>query len=389
MKRSIATLSSLLLMVLGCTGTDPDSAGGARVLLTDAPFPFDLVQSVNIHIVSVAASAETDTTVVQRDWVTVAEPDKRFDLLELQQGKTAIVADGDLPADQYKAVRLVIDTDRSDIILQDGSEATVQWPVHGELALHALVEVPFWLLTGPIDSDIVIDFDVGRSFQYFDGRFVFIPWIRAVIEAATGTLTGTVRGTLGAEEVLKPVPGAIITVYNGNPANRYTWWVVATTRSDADGNFSVHYLSGGDYIVEAVAPASSEFEGVAIEIDVVLDAGTEVDVPLTLGVSDVTLPEPRLLIQGPTTLVEGYSGVLQAVRLEADGDTLYDALVDAQWLNGNPAVLKLEGTGTQVTITGLTPGTAQVFATDGVLSDSVVVHVVEDTTSTASMRREP
>lgn len=389
MKRSITTISGLVLMVLGCSGTNPDSLAGARVLLTDAPFPFDMVQSVNIHIVSVAASAETDTTVLTREWVTVAEPDKRFDLLELQQGKTAIVAEGNLPADQYKAVRLVIDTDRSDIILQDGSEASVQWGGHGEQALHALVEVPFWLLTGPIDSDIVIDFDVGRSFQYFDNRFVFIPWIRAVIEAATGTLTGTVRGTPGEVEVLKPVPGAIITVYDGDPAYRSTWWVVATARSDGDGNFSVHYLSGGDYIVEAVAPASSEFEGVAIKIDVVVDAGTEVDVPLMLGVSDVTLPEPRLRILGPTILVEGYSGVLQAVRLEADGDTIYDELVEAQWLNGNPAVLKLEGTGTQVTITGLIPGTAPVFATDGVLSDSVVVHVVEDSSRTASLRREP
>ena len=98
---------------------------------------------------------------------------------------------------------------------------------------------------------------MGRSFQYFSDEFVFTPWIRAVNEDATGAIVGSVRGAEGDEEVLKPVPNAIINVYRGDPALRSTWWVIATGRSDADGTFSIHYVSGGDYIVQADAPSAS------------------------------------------------------------------------------------------------------------------------------------
>ena len=114
MKPYLIRLWSIVLLGSACGVTNPGESGGTRVLLTDAPFPFDIVQSVNIHIVSVSASADTDTTVADQRWVTVAEPNQRFNLLELQKGATAIVAEGTLPASQFRAVQLVIDTDKSD-----------------------------------------------------------------------------------------------------------------------------------------------------------------------------------------------------------------------------------------------------------------------------------
>jgi hypothetical protein len=379
----------LALLSVACDTTDPAASGGTRVLLTDAPFPFDLVESVNIHIVSVSATAAMDTIIFCDDeafcapeWVTIAEPNRRFDLLELQRGATALVAQGDLPASEFNAVQLVIDTEQSDIILLDGTAAPIQWPVVGELALHALVEHPLSITDGPSDANIIIDFDVGRSFQLFNDVFVFIPWIRAVNEAATGTITGTVRGAPGDLEVLMPVPGAIITVYRGDPAMRGTWWVVATGRSAADGTFSIHYVSGGDYIVQADPPSASDFHGRAIADSVRVNHGEDAVVELILGVSDVELPGPSLRIQGPRTLLVGLSGTLEAVRLEADGDTIPDRAVAARWYNENTAVLQLDGTGSHVTVTGLAVGTSKVFATDGELADSVVVHVVRDSTQT-------
>jgi hypothetical protein len=388
MKR-LAQLSCAILLSAACGTTDPGESGGTRVLLTDAPFPFDLVQSVNIHIVSVSATAEMDTIMFCYDeafcapeWVTIAEPNQRFDLLELQRGATALVAEGDLPASQFNAVQLMIDTERSDIILLDGTEAAVQWPVVGELALHARVEHPLSITDGPSDANIIIDFDVGRSFQLFNDVFVFIPVIRAVNEDATGTIMGTVNGSPGMLTVVLPVPDAIITVYRGNAAVRGTWWVVATGRSDASGAFSIHYVSGGDYIVQAEAPSGSAFEGTAVATNVLVNAGEETEVELMLGVSDVVPPDPELRIWGARSLFVGQSTLLQAVRLEADGDTIADAAVEARWLNENPAVLQLDGTGSEVTVTGLTLGTSTVFATDGELADSVVIHVVVDSSST-------
>ena len=55
----------------------------ARVFLTDAPFPYDSVASVNIHIVRIEANEQPDTSG-GGEWVSIAEPDRSFDLLARQ-----------------------------------------------------------------------------------------------------------------------------------------------------------------------------------------------------------------------------------------------------------------------------------------------------------------
>ena len=66
----------------------------ARVLLTDAPFPFDSVASVNLYVVSVEAATTPDTGS-RATWTTVAEPHRTFNLLAVQQGATAFVGEGE------------------------------------------------------------------------------------------------------------------------------------------------------------------------------------------------------------------------------------------------------------------------------------------------------
>jgi len=60
----------------------------AKVLLTDDPFPFDSVQSVQVYIVSIAVSThpDTGTSADSMHWATVAAPHRQVDLLTLQQG---------------------------------------------------------------------------------------------------------------------------------------------------------------------------------------------------------------------------------------------------------------------------------------------------------------
>ena len=152
-------------------------------MLTDSPFPFDQVGSVEVYVVSVAAARNADTTTATGpDWITIAEPQRTFDLLDLQQGKTALVGEGDLPANEYNAVRMVIDVDKSSITWADGSPAPINWQGSGEETLYALVEQPLSITDGPDGSQIIIDFDVGRSFMLqgtvFPGAdgFLFIPF---------------------------------------------------------------------------------------------------------------------------------------------------------------------------------------------------------------------
>src|SRR3979409_128931 len=106
--RRILTMSRLSLALLAaatfaaaCYKDDARSPGGvrpatrAKVLLTDDPFPFDSVQSVQVYIISIALSTHSDTgtSADSMHWVTVAAPHRQVDLLTLQQGLTDSLGD--------------------------------------------------------------------------------------------------------------------------------------------------------------------------------------------------------------------------------------------------------------------------------------------------------
>jgi hypothetical protein len=145
-------------------------------------------------------------------------------------------------------------------------------------------------LEQPLDVDtgttLVLDFDVGRSFGYnvdplFD--FVFTPVLRAVRADRTGGLIGTVRGDPDGTGAPQPIADAIVTVYRGSAlAAASSWWVAATGRTDADGDYRVGFLLPGAYIVRLESPWSTRF-----------GALTTPDVPVRVGEEsrlDVTLP---------------------------------------------------------------------------------------------------
>ena len=97
MSRLSLALLAVATIVIACYKDDVTTAGApnsrkpmAKVLLTDAPFPFDSVQSVQVYIVSIALSThpDTGTSADSMHWVTVAAPHRQIDLLTLQQGLT-------------------------------------------------------------------------------------------------------------------------------------------------------------------------------------------------------------------------------------------------------------------------------------------------------------
>ena len=377
--RQLTTLA-VLAAAAACSDSTgiPEGMSRARVLLTDAPFPYDQVQHVYVYVVSVAAATSGDTSG-GAEWVTIAEPRQRFDLLALQGGATALVGESDIPADQYAAVRLVIDTDESSIVLDDGSEAEVNWQGTGEKALHALVEQPLALWAPGTELDVIIDFDVGRSFLAGSSppapgalSFLFIPWIRAVNEAGTGTLAGTVRGADAPSEALEPVAGASITVY------RYMegWYgpipgyVAATGRTDAQGRYEIHYLSDGDYLLD-VRPPSGFDAGVALTAIVHVTMGETTTL-------DVTLPQSGeggqvIYLSGPSTVALGDSGIFYA-SVFSGADSVLDPAIT--WTSRTPAVAVLETSGSRARLMPQSLGSTWVVAALVDVADSMLVTVV-------------
>jgi hypothetical protein len=379
--RIVALIALGAALACNGDGTGPGGASRTRVLLTDAPFPFDQVGSVNVYVVSVAAARNADTTSTSEpDWITIAEPRRTFDLLDLQAGKTALVGEGDLPANEYNAVRMIIDVDQSSITYTDGSPAPVNWQGSGEKTLYALVEQPLSITDGPDGSQIIIDFDVGRSFllqaTVFPGTdgFLFIPWIRAVNEAVTGTIVGTVRGVNGANDVLEAVPNASITVFRRFPGSAAPiGYTAATGRTDADGNFAIHYVSAGDYAVSA-APPSGFDAAVGLSTDVTVTAGMTTSVEVTLP-SVGTGGGAALYLAGPNRVAVNTQAPFAAVVFSASGDSILNPPVI--WTSRTPSVGTIAGLSSTAEFSALALGSTWVVAQSQGLADSIMVSVVQ------------
>jgi hypothetical protein len=387
--RLTAILMLALLGTVACheEGVGPRQEGMTRILLTDAPFPFDQVRRVDVHIVSIAATKNFDTTQAV-EWTTLAEPNRTINLLDLQDGATTVLGEAEVPAGEYAAVRMVINTALSGITMADGSPATVQWQGPGEQALFALVEQP--LSVSDEGADLIIDFDVGRSFVVAPGdqlrfsAFVFLPWIRAVNEAATGTITGVVRGANQPSDALGPVPDASITVYRGAG----TLTLAATGRTDAQGRFAIHYVSGGGpYLIQANPPAG--FNAAAgYTGNLMVTFGQETTADVLLGTEPPgQLDGLRLVISGPRQATVGQTIWLYAFVFTANGDSVLGPPVT--WSNSNSGVATLAGGGAAVQLTGVGLGTTTVIATSDDLADTAVITVGETGAPVASVEVVP
>jgi len=297
-------LAVLVLLLSGCARDAQQpllQTGSSHVLLTDGPFPYDRLARVDLYIVSVSASLSTDTAAGGGGgFVTLVTPNRRFDVLALQNGATAELGSLDLPTGAITAVRMVIDTDSSSITLKDGrvmngANNGIHWqssagrPVLNAL-VHEQISVPD---TGAV---IVIDYDVGQSFVTLqeldsvstDSSFTFMPQFRAVDATRTGTITGVVRAHTAAGA---PVADASVRLYIGYPTSpENTWPTLATGKTDATGTFRLSYVTrsvwwnttawaGATYIV-AVDPPSGAGLGralvpnLSVEAAQVTSAGT-------------------------------------------------------------------------------------------------------------------
>jgi uncharacterized protein DUF4382/carboxypeptidase family protein len=257
----------------------PSGDGHAAVYLTDAPFPYAGIARVDVYVVRIELSPQVDTSAAPAAWVTVATPDRAFNLLDFQNGTTALLGEAQIPAGQYQAVRVTIDPARSSMSDTGGGaigqtttltgpgidwQSTADRPV-----LYAQVEEP--MAVDEHGQDIVIDFDVGRSFMYDGaGRFTFIPWLRAITRAGSGAVSGLVTRSDA------PIPNAAVSVTVASDTMLALYAPIVTARSGADGRFVASFLKPGSYTVVVRDPASdrdSDARRVQVRAGATVDAG--------------------------------------------------------------------------------------------------------------------
>ena len=371
-------LAAALLVDGGCyqddtTVSSPQSLRPLiTVRLTDAPFPYDSLHSVTIYVVRIEANAAQDTSG-SGQWVLITEPRKAFDLLALQQGTTALLGEGQMPAGQYHSVRMTIDTSLSSITWNDAAQHPAQVHWHGWSTIYASVEYPVNVATQ--GADIVLDFDVGRSFLFnFDGSYAFdfTPQLRAINSAAAGAIAGRVTQDSGGTQI--PVPNAQVAVfatYPGQPDS--IGYLEATGRSDQAGHYHVGFLPPARYFVKIEQPFMPWLAAVVTPNVQVTAGGTT---SLSASLPQAGAGHAYIHISGQNQVGVGGTIWLYAAVGDANGHPVYPAIT---WTSSDPVVATVSAptdTGAAM-VTGRQAGVATIYAaTGGGLRDSLIVHVV-------------
>lgn len=346
-----------------------------KVLLTDDPFPYDTVKNVDLYIESISATTDADTSS-SADWVTLAQPNRRFDLLAYQNGNAAILDSALIPAGSYRAVRVVLNTDSSWIIGEGGNKLNINWQSHaGHPVLYAYIERPIGISDS--GATVVIDFDVGRSFIWYttQNEFVFSAVVRAVEREATGTVTGHLS-----------VAGPQSTIYAYLDGG-----VRATARTDGNGNYTLAYLVPGTYDIVFVPQPGEPLLPDTVAVTVIANQtvqapdlspascgiegcsgwGSDSSGTDTTGTSDYVLT----VSPDPLSLVVGQTGKLTATVTSRSGGSVPD--YTATWGVLDSAYVSVDANGN---VTALSAGSdsvavARVIAVWANLVDTAHVHV--------------
>jgi hypothetical protein len=254
--------------VIGACSDSSPGTGKLTVQMTDAPFPFAEVSSVDVFVVRVDArtasttEGEAASATDMGGWTTIASPNKSIDLLTLQGGVTTNLGTTTLPTGSYEGFRLVIDPAQSSITLKNGTKPSVQWPSAAQSGIKINLDQSVEVTED--SSVMILDFDVGRSFvmkgnSISQNGLNFKPVIRAVATELTGSASGTVRGDTPTGALLAGVTvevlkaGSLIT--DADPLN-----IVRSTVTDANGAWTVKFLLPGVYVVRATPTVESTYK---------------------------------------------------------------------------------------------------------------------------------
>ncbi len=289
-KISRAVLGSLLgiAAVTACSDSTGANMGRLTVKLTDAPFPFAEVSSVDMWVVRIDARTENVSESEASDasdtggWTTIASPNASINLLSLQGGVTTNLGTTSLATGFYNGFRLILDTDKSTVTLKDGTVLTadngIKFPSAGQTGIKINLDAPIQVTQD--SSVMILDFDVGSSFvmrgnSIKNNGLLFKPVIRAVATELTGSLTGSVRSDSANGAA---VASATVDVLKDGTALTDTVAanVVASTATDASGNYRFSFLLPGAYEVRATPPAASGFKPALLPDGVTITSGATV-----------------------------------------------------------------------------------------------------------------
>lgn len=247
-----------MLLVLGCSDSGNAPVGGTlKVNLVDAPGDYDAVW-IEIDRVEVHRAGEDSSS----GWHVVRSNPGTYDLLQLRNGVSAALVDGQLPPGDYTQMRLVLGAGCSVDVDGQSHELSVPSGMRSGLKLNH----PFTIGDDAI-YEVTLDFDAARSIHRTgNGRYMLRPVIRAMAVVTSGSLRG----------VAMPIEArAAITAVAGTD----TFTAVADTTS---GAYRFPCLPEGTYDLDFAATSGAYRDTTLFGVPVVRMQTTVVDT-VTLG----------------------------------------------------------------------------------------------------------
>ena len=255
----IKLLSSVIILALlffsGCSEdlSTEGNMGRLTVQLTDAPFPYDLISEANVTIFKVDARYKGDSMEGDENnkeegnsFVVLMEEERDFNLLNLTNGITETLVDIDVPAGSYDLIRIYVKG--VNVVLKDESKYDLKVPSGEQTGIKVFIK-PSIVVSGELSADLLLDFDVGRSFipkgniKSISGinGFNFKPVIKACNISFAGSVSGMVSTMIDGEII--GLEDATVSVFETGSLDP----IMAPT--DENGNYTVMGLNAGSYDV--------------------------------------------------------------------------------------------------------------------------------------------
>lgn len=251
-------ISAILLLVAGACNMVNTSDGPGRLVvkITDDPFDISNIESATVTITKIQIKKVCDGVCDSDAFVTLSEDTLVVDLIDLRNGVTQTLLDLEIPEGDYDMLRLYVD--EAGLKVKDVDDPySLKVPSGSQSGIKVKID-PAVTVAGGLSTDLLIDFDLSRSFvlrgnMNNNNGFIFKPVIRATNLTTTGTIGGMVSDTSRAI-----VKEAKVWLTQDT--------VMATTFADTLGRYAIIGVPAGEYSVSSTKDGydTVTFQGVNI-----------------------------------------------------------------------------------------------------------------------------
>ncbi len=286
MKNLIKFLTAVLIVGVSCIScengdlspqndiNDPNAPqGNLTISVTDAPIDNAEVKGAFVTI--------TEVKVDGKAFSGFKGP-KTVNLMELQNGNSLNLGQSSVAANSYSKLSFVLDSDKDAsasgpecyILKTDGTKDKLEFTSGSQTEID--VQPQNFQVTESGSTDFVVDFDLRKSIKSNSSNYSFVTnnEIKAALRTENKVKTGVIKGKIDNYGAV----GANVIVYaykkgsfkqndeikgQGSSSIKFAN-CVSSTKADGAGNFTLAFLSEGEYEIYCYKPKSGSDLGLGV-----------------------------------------------------------------------------------------------------------------------------